>query len=97
MEGFAHQGYVGCPYYVSDLGTEHSVELGKQVYKGTRQWLDPNHPYCLEFMNCHFNGKIEDRDCLREVTVGEQMQWALEYKAWKAANNRTDGQGDPSK
>ena len=33
--GFAHQGYVGCPYCRLELGAEHNVELGKQVYRGT--------------------------------------------------------------
>jgi hypothetical protein len=40
---FAYQGYVGCPYCGPELEAEHSVELGKQVYVGTRWWLDPNH------------------------------------------------------
>jgi hypothetical protein len=38
--GFVYQGYAGCPYYGPELGAQHSMELGKQVYRGTRRWLD---------------------------------------------------------
>jgi hypothetical protein len=69
--GFAHQGYVGCPYCGPELGVEHSSELGKQIYASTRQWLDQNHPYRSEAMNCHFNGKSEHRDRPSVVTVEE--------------------------
>jgi hypothetical protein len=71
---FAHQGYVGCPYCGPELGAEHSSELGKQIYAGTRRWLDQNHPYHSEAKNCHFNGKSEHRDRPTVVTVEEQVQ-----------------------
>jgi hypothetical protein len=72
--GFVHQGYVGCSYCGPELGAEHSSELGKQIYAGTRRWLDQNHPYRSEAMNCHFNGKSEHRDRPTVVTVEEQVQ-----------------------
>jgi hypothetical protein len=34
--GFFHQGYIGCPWCISKLGVEHSMELGKQTYGTTR-------------------------------------------------------------
>jgi hypothetical protein len=43
--GFIHQGYTACPWCGPQLGTEHSVELGKQTYGGTRRWLPENHNY----------------------------------------------------
>jgi hypothetical protein len=73
VDGFAHQGYVGCLYCGLDLGAEHSVELGKQIYGGMRRWLDRSHPYRLEAMKCHFNGEAEDWDRPGVVTVEEQM------------------------
>jgi hypothetical protein len=97
MGGFAHQGYVGCPYCGPDLGAQHSIELGKQIYGRTRRWLDRNHRYRSEAMQCHFNGEAEDRDRPGVVTVEEQMQRALGFQAWKTAGNRDGGPGDPSK
>jgi hypothetical protein len=90
---FAHQGYAGCPYCGPELGAEHSVELGKKIYKGTQCWLDPNHPYRSERMKCHFNDETEDRPRPRVVTVEEQIQRAVDYEAWKAARNREGSMG----
>jgi hypothetical protein len=95
--GFAHQGYTGCPYCGPELGAQHSVELGKQVYGRTMQWLDRNHPYRSDAMKDHFNGEREDGSRPRVVTVADQMQRALEYEAWKTAGNREGSAGDPSK
>jgi hypothetical protein len=95
--GFAHQGYAGCPYCGPELGAQHSVELGKQVYGGTRRWLDRNHPYRSDAMKDHFNGEREDGGRPRLVIVANQMQHALEYEAWKTAGNREGSLGDPSK
>jgi hypothetical protein len=41
------------------LGAEHSLELGKQTYGGTRRWLPENHIYRSTEMKEHFDGKIE--------------------------------------
>jgi hypothetical protein len=71
--GFAHQGYAGCPYCHPEFGAEYSVELGKQIYRSIRQWLDPGHPYRLEHMKCHFNDETENWGRPRVVTVAEQM------------------------
>jgi hypothetical protein len=95
--GFAHQGYAGCPYCGPELGAKHSMELEKQIYRGTRRWLDPDHPYCSERMKCHFNVETEDRPRPRIVTMEEQIQCTVDYEAWKAAGNREGGMGDPSK
>lgn len=35
--GFAHQGFAACPWCGAELGTQHSVELGKQTFYGTRR------------------------------------------------------------
>jgi hypothetical protein len=95
--GFAHQGYAGCPYCGPQLGAEHSTELGKQLYGGTRRWLDQNHTFRSEAMEGHFNGEAEDRGRPRVVTMGEQMQRAQEFQAWKSAGNRDGAPGDPSR
>jgi hypothetical protein len=71
--------------------------LEKQIYRGTRRWLDPDHPYCSERMKCHFNVETEDRPRPRIVTMEEQIQCTVDYEAWKAAGNREGGMGDPSK
>ena len=94
--GFAHQGYPGCPYYGLELGVEHSVELGKQVYNGTRRWLNLDHPYRSEAMKGHFDGQIEHCGRPAVVFVVDQVQRAVEYKAWKTTWNRKD-RADPSK
>jgi hypothetical protein len=95
--GFAHQGYAGCPYCGSGLGAEHSVELGKQTYGGTRRWLDPNHAYRRLGMKDHFNGLVEDRDRPNIVSVKEQLAYAADYEAWKETGNSEGSAGDPSK
>lgn len=59
--GFSHQGFAACPSCGCNLGAEHSVELGKQTYTGTRRWLPPGHPYKSEEMKDHFTGFVEDR------------------------------------
>jgi hypothetical protein len=59
--GFAHQGFVGCPWYGDDLGAEHSKELGKQTYGGCRRWLPMDHVFRRDEMKDHFNGQIERR------------------------------------
>ncbi len=95
--GFAHQGYAACPCCGEDLGAEHSTELGKQTYGGTRRWLPEDHPYRSPELKDHFNGQIEHRPKPREVTVEDQIRHALECEAWKADGNRWGAAGDPSK
>jgi hypothetical protein len=95
--GFSHQGYAACPWCGQDLGAEHSTELSKHTYGGTRRWLPEDHPYRSEEMKDHFNGHIENRPKPRTVTVEEQIHHALQYEAWKAGGNRVGAVGDPSK
>jgi hypothetical protein len=95
--GFSHQGYAACPWCGPDLGAEHSVELGKQTYGGTRRWLPPNHTYRSGGMKDHFDGKIEVRPKPEAVTVQEQLHHAAEYQAWRDAGNRPGAPGNPSK
>ena len=95
--GFVHQGYAACPWLCEDLGAEHSTELGKQTYGGTRHWLLEDHPLRSENMKKHFDGKMENRPKPRTVTVEEQIRHALECEAWKAAGNRDGSARDPSK
>jgi hypothetical protein len=86
--GFSHQGYARCPYCKFDLGVEYSVELGKQMYVGTRRWLDPNHVYQSTAMMDHFNGQEESRARPNIVSIEEQLWHAAQYEAWKEARNR---------
>ena len=76
--GFSHQGYAACPWCGSELGTEHSTELGKCTYGGTRRWLPHDHPYKSEDMKDHFNGEFENLPKPHEITVEEQMRYAAE-------------------
>jgi hypothetical protein len=58
---FSHQGYAACPSCGSQLGAQHSLELGKQTYGGTRCWLPEDHKYrAVEFKD-HFNDEVERR------------------------------------
>ena len=59
--GFSHQGYAACPPCGIQLGAEHSIELNKQTYGGTRRWLSKDHPYRAAEMKDHFNGVMENR------------------------------------
>ena len=95
--GFSHQGFVACPWCGCNLGAEHSVELAKQTFGGTRRWLPLNHRYRSEDMKDHFNGRIEDRAQPATVTVEDQISLAAEYLARKEAGNREGAPGDPSK
>jgi hypothetical protein len=95
--GFSHQGYAACPWYGPNLGIEHSLELAKQMYSGTRRWLPKNHIYRSVEMKDHFDGRLEMRDKPRMVTIEEQLRYAREYQAWKEAGNRPGASGDPSK
>ena len=95
--GFSHQGYAACPWCGVDLGAEHSTELGKQTYAGTRRWLPEGHPYRSEEMKDHFNGSVETRPKPRAVTVEEQIRHALECEAWKAGGCVGGAAADPSK
>jgi hypothetical protein len=95
--GFSHQGYTACPSCGSQLGAQHSLELGKQTYGGTRRWLPEDHRYrAVEFKD-HFNGEVERRPKPGPVSVEEQLRHALEYDSWKAAGNTPGTAGDPSK
>jgi hypothetical protein len=67
--GFSHQRYAACPWFGSSLSAEHSLELGKQTYAGTRRWLPENHIYRSTEMKEHFDGKMEARDKPVSVTV----------------------------
>ena len=69
--GFSHQGYAACPWCGMDLGIEHSVELDKCTYCGTRHWLPDGHPFKSQEMQDHFNGTRETRAKPRAVTVEE--------------------------
>ncbi len=64
--GMAHQGYATCAICGPEFRGEHSIELGKQTYATTRQWLLERDPYKLAKMANHFNGKleIENKICL---------------------------------
>ena len=95
--GFSHQGFTACPWCGCNLGAEHSVELAKQTFGGTRRWLPPNHWYRSEDMKDHFNGIIKDRPQLAVVIIEEQISYAAEYLAWNEAGNREGAPGDPSK
>jgi hypothetical protein len=75
--GFAHQGYVACPWCGSDLGAQHSIELGKQTYGATRRWLPLDHKYRSLHMKDHFNGEVENRPKPRPITVDDQICGAL--------------------
>jgi hypothetical protein len=95
--GFSHQGYAACPWCGPYLDAEHSIELGKQTYGGTRRWLPENHRYQSTAMKDHFDGKIERRGKPVPVTVQDQIRCATEYQAWRDAGNRAGTPGDPSK
>ena len=95
--GFSHQGYAACPWCGVHLGAEHSTELGKCTYGGTRRWLLEDHPYRSERMKDHFNGAQETRSKPPAITMEEQLQHALDCKAWRAAGHRDGTAGDPSK
>jgi hypothetical protein len=95
--GFSHQGYAVCPWCGPSLGAEHSLELGKQTYGGTRRWLPQNHIYRSAEMKGHFDGKIEAREKPIPVTVQEQLRCAVEFQAWRDAGNKPGSPGDPSK
>jgi hypothetical protein len=95
--GFSHQGYAACPWCGPDLTADHSMELGKQTYGGTRRWLPTQHRYRSDEMKDHFDGKVEERGKPARVTVQDQLRYAAEYKAWRDVGNRPGGAGDPSK
>jgi len=95
--GFVHQGYAVCSINGLDLVCEHSIELGKQTYGGTRRWLPDNHPYRADAMKDHFDGEVEHRAKPRVVTVDEQLQYAEVYEAWKSAGHWDGTPSGPSK
>jgi hypothetical protein len=95
--GFAHQGFAACPSCGSNLGAQHSVELGKQTFGGTRRWLPEGHRYRSAEMKDLFDGCLENRCRPPPVTVEEQMQHAANYEAWKDAGHREAGARDPCK
>ena len=95
--GFSHQGFAACPLCGEDLGAEHSTELCKCTFGGTRRWLPDDHPYKSEGMEDHFNGFVENRPKPRTVTVEDQIRHTEEYEAWKAAGSRGSTAGDPSR
>jgi hypothetical protein len=95
--GFSHQGYAACPWCGPNLGAEHSQELGKQTYGGTRRWLPQNHMYRSAEMKDHFDGKVEVREKPSAVSMQDQLRRAAEYQAWRDAGNRAGASGDPSK
>jgi len=68
--GFSHQGYAACPWCGTNLGVEHSIELGKCMYRVTHYWLPVDHPFRLEDMKDHFNGTLENQPIPREVNSG---------------------------
>jgi hypothetical protein len=95
--GFSHQGYTACSWCGPNLGVEHSQELGKQTYGGTRRWLPENHMYRSAEMKDHFDGKVEVREIPSAVSVEEQLCCTQEYQAWRDAKNRAGASRDPSK
>lgn len=95
--GFSHQGFAACPWCGQDLGAEHSVELCKVTYGGTRRWLPMEHPYRSAEMKDHFNGALETRPKPRVITAEDQLAHAAEFAAWKEAGHREGAAGDPSK
>jgi hypothetical protein len=95
--GFSHQGYAGCLYCGFDLGAEHSVDLGRQTYEGTRRLLPWNHAYRSSAMVDHFNGQVENRDRPNIVFVEDQLTHGAEYEAWKQAGHREGSVGNLSK
>jgi hypothetical protein len=45
MSRSVHQGYKACATCGLDITFQHSIELGKVVYEGSRCWLKKNHSY----------------------------------------------------
>jgi hypothetical protein len=95
--GFSYQGYAACPWCGPNLSAEHSLELGKQTYAGTRRWLPENHIYRSAEMKEYFDGKMEARDKPIPITMQDQLRCAAEYQAWRDAGNKAGAAGDPSK
>ena len=95
--GFLYQGFVACPCCGSNLRVEHSVELGKHTFTGTRQWLPDGHPYKADAMKQHFTGVLETRPKPEVLSLEEQIQHVVEYAAWKEASNREGAPRDLSK
>ena len=77
--GFSHQGFAACPWCGCNLGAEHSMELGKQTFGGTRRWLPEGHRYQSKEMKDLFDGTVEGRPKPPPITVEEQMQYAVDY------------------
>ena len=71
--GFSHQGFAACPCCGSNLEAEHSVELGKHTFIGTRQWLPDGHPYKVDAMKQHFMGILETRRKPKVLSLEEQI------------------------
>jgi len=79
--GFSYQGYTACPWCGMNLGLEHSVELGKQTYGGTRHWLPEHHSFMSMSMKDDFNGAMETREKSREITMEDKLAHAEEFLA----------------
>jgi hypothetical protein len=97
VAGFFHQGYAACPWCGAQVGAEHSLEFGMQIYGDTRRWLPEDHKYRLVEFKDHFNREVESRPKRKAVSIEEQFEHAAKYAAWKALGNTTGAASDPSK
>ena len=59
LSGYKVKSAKGCPVCVDDADDDYLKHSGKNVYRGTRKWLDRFHPY--RRMKARFNGKAENR------------------------------------
>ena len=70
LSGYKVRSAKGCPVCVDDADDDYLKHWGKNVYRGTRKWLDRFHPY--RRMKARFNGKAENR-AARGPLSGFQM------------------------
>jgi hypothetical protein len=92
--GFFYQRYAVCPWCRPDLRAEHSMELGKQIYGGTKRWLPKNYIYKSFERKEHVDSKIEAHLISIPITMQEQLCYAVKYQAWRDAGNRLNAPGD---
>jgi hypothetical protein len=71
--GVAHQVFVACLVYGLEYRGEHSLELAKQTYIGTRRWLLEGHLYRSARMKDHFNGQLETCGKPNPIIAEEQL------------------------
>lgn len=93
ISGQVTKGYHGCVVCGPNVTCRRSSALSKNVFLGSRRWLEANHKYRMRSYASKFDGKCESRGPAPRMTCEQKLAYAAEVDEYL----KTDGAKQGSK